>query len=166
MVIGGSTPAPSAILDLQSTSKGLLPPRMTTAQRDAIANPAKGLIFFNTTENCIQINTGEPSAPTWKNLSVGGTLPETGNVVGNILYWDGTAWVRVAAGLNGQVLQLQNGAPAWSGVAFATLTTDTARSITSISATVGGNISADGGGQVLARGVVYDTIPALLCNIL
>ena len=158
MVIGGSTPSPSAILDLQSTSKGLLPPRMTTAQRDAIANPAKGLIFFNTTENCIQINTGEPSAPAWKNLSVGETLPETGNVVGNILYWDGTAWVRVAAGQPGQVLTLsQGGIPIWTGVSLATVTTTAASSITTSTAVVGGNVTADGGSSVLSKGVVYGT---------
>jgi hypothetical protein len=41
--IGPGTPDPSAILDASSTTKGFLPPRMTEAQRDAIANPAEGL---------------------------------------------------------------------------------------------------------------------------
>lgn len=40
---------PSAICDIQSTTKGMLPPRMTTAQRDAILSPAEGLEIFNTT---------------------------------------------------------------------------------------------------------------------
>src|SRR5690606_7652526 len=47
--VGTATPAASAILDASSTSKGFLPPRMTTAQRDAIASPAAGLIIFHTT---------------------------------------------------------------------------------------------------------------------
>jgi hypothetical protein len=38
----------SALLDLNSTSKGLLLPRMTKAQRDAIASPADGLILYQT----------------------------------------------------------------------------------------------------------------------
>jgi len=39
----------SAMLDVQSTVKGFLPPRMTEANRDAISNPAEGLIVYNTT---------------------------------------------------------------------------------------------------------------------
>lgn len=40
-------PDPSAILDVQSTGQGVLFSRMTTAQRDAIQNPADGLHIFN-----------------------------------------------------------------------------------------------------------------------
>ncbi len=53
------TPAdPSAALEVLSTNKGFLPPRMTTAQRDAITSPANGLFIFNTTENCINEYAG------------------------------------------------------------------------------------------------------------
>jgi hypothetical protein len=41
--------APSAILQAASTTRGFLPPRMTTAQINAISSPAEGLIAFNTT---------------------------------------------------------------------------------------------------------------------
>ena len=41
-------PTPSAALDITSTSKGLLPPRMTEAQRDAIENPVAGLTVWCT----------------------------------------------------------------------------------------------------------------------
>jgi|GEM_PF-1316249 len=57
----GGTAGPgdaSAVLELQSTSQGLLPPRMTTTQRNAIANPAEGLTIYNTTTNCIQVYKG------------------------------------------------------------------------------------------------------------
>jgi len=47
--IGITSPASSALLDLTSTSRGFLPPRMTTAQRDQIASPAAGLTIYNTT---------------------------------------------------------------------------------------------------------------------
>ena len=43
-----STPDPSAMLDVKSSDKGVLVPRMTTAQRTAIANPATGLLVFDT----------------------------------------------------------------------------------------------------------------------
>ncbi|MBX0291854.1 hypothetical protein K3G63_15485 [Hymenobacter sp. HSC-4F20] len=46
--IGTSSPNSSAALDISSTSKGLLPPRLTQAQRDAIASPAEGLIVYQT----------------------------------------------------------------------------------------------------------------------
>jgi hypothetical protein len=41
----------SAMLEVKSTDKGFLPPRMTEAQRDAIANPAAGLIIYQTDVN-------------------------------------------------------------------------------------------------------------------
>jgi hypothetical protein len=49
------TPADnSAILDISSTSQGLLIPRMSTSQRDAINTPATSLLIFNTTTNCFE----------------------------------------------------------------------------------------------------------------
>lgn len=47
----GSPPHASAMLDVKSADKGLLIPRMTTAQRNAIVNPASGLIVFDTDLN-------------------------------------------------------------------------------------------------------------------
>jgi hypothetical protein len=52
--INTSLPNASAQLDVTSTTKGFLPPRLTTAQRDAIASPAAGLTIYNTTVNCLQ----------------------------------------------------------------------------------------------------------------
>ncbi len=49
--IGTNTPDSSAILHLESTSKGFLPSRMTIAQRDSIVNPANGLMVYITDSN-------------------------------------------------------------------------------------------------------------------
>jgi hypothetical protein len=49
--VGTQNPDPSSILDLTSTSKGLLTPRMSTQKRDSINNPAKGLLIYNTTSS-------------------------------------------------------------------------------------------------------------------
>ncbi|MBP2284032.1 nucleoside diphosphate kinase [Flavobacterium sp. CG_23.5] len=46
--IGTTSPSASSILDLTSTTQGLLTPRMTTAQRIAIASPADGLMVYDT----------------------------------------------------------------------------------------------------------------------
>lgn len=45
------TPDNSSVLELKSTSRGLLAPRMTTAQRTAITSPATGLLVYDTTVN-------------------------------------------------------------------------------------------------------------------
>jgi len=82
--IGTSSPNANAALELSSTSQGLLLPRMTTAERDAITLPAKGLTIFNTTLNTIQTNTGTSAAPNWKSLAG----PTSGNgtaVVSNFI---------------------------------------------------------------------------------
>jgi len=47
--INNSSPAPSAILDVTSTTKGFLPPRVTTIQKNAIASPAEGLMVYDST---------------------------------------------------------------------------------------------------------------------
>ncbi len=47
----GSSANTSAMLDVKSSNKGLLIPRMTSAQRDAISSPATGLLVFDTDEN-------------------------------------------------------------------------------------------------------------------
>jgi hypothetical protein len=45
------TPDPSSMLEIKSTTKGVLIPRMTTAQRTGISSPANGLLVFDITSN-------------------------------------------------------------------------------------------------------------------
>ena len=47
--LGTSSPSASAILDAQSTTKGVRMPNMTTTQKNAISSPAAGLMVFDTT---------------------------------------------------------------------------------------------------------------------
>jgi hypothetical protein len=58
------TPAATAIFDLQSTTKGFLPPRLTTTQKNAIASPATGLQVYDTTLNQMSYYNGT----TWTNI--------------------------------------------------------------------------------------------------
>ena len=53
--IGTNSPAASAQLDISSTTKGFLPPRMTTAQRNNISSPVEGLIIFNSTTKLLEV---------------------------------------------------------------------------------------------------------------
>lgn len=49
----GAPPAPSAMLDVSSLTKGILPPRMTTFEMNSILFPAEGLLVYNTTEKSL-----------------------------------------------------------------------------------------------------------------
>lgn len=67
----GGTPVASAILDLASTTRGFLGPRMTTTQRNAIASPATGLEIYNTTTNDYEFWNGS----SWLGTAGGSTSP-------------------------------------------------------------------------------------------
>lgn len=62
----GAAPDNSAMLDVKSTTRGLLAPRMTLAQRNAIVSPASGLMIYQTTDiPGYYYNSGTPAAPAW-----------------------------------------------------------------------------------------------------
>ncbi|MEP7143433.1 MAG: hypothetical protein ABI707_11205 [Ferruginibacter sp.] len=67
----GSLPDTSAILDVSSTTKGFLTPRMTTTQQNAIPLPANGLLIYNTTDTTFKVNKGTPAWPKWVTLGFG-----------------------------------------------------------------------------------------------
>ena len=56
------------MLDVQSNTKGVLLPRMTSTQRDNISTPATGLMIFNTTTGCLEINLGMSASPSWQSI--------------------------------------------------------------------------------------------------
>ena len=58
----GSAADASAMLDVSSTSKGMLVPRMTTSQRTAISSPATGLLVFDTTTKSFWFYDGGSSS--------------------------------------------------------------------------------------------------------
>lgn len=62
--VGAGAPHASAAGQIDSTTQGFLPPRMTTAQRDAIGSPAEGLVVWNTTTNALNYYDGG-----WKAVS-------------------------------------------------------------------------------------------------
>ena len=61
----GTTPDNSAMLDVKSTTSGMLVPRMTTIQRNAIASPAPGLLVFCTDNYFYYSNQGTAASPNW-----------------------------------------------------------------------------------------------------
>lgn len=65
--IGTTTPDASSALDISSTTKGLLVPRMTTAQRIAIVAPADGLMVYDTTLKLVHYYVS--STASWSPVS-------------------------------------------------------------------------------------------------
>jgi len=70
---GAVTPHASSILDIQSTSKGVLAPRMTTAQRTAISQPAESLLVYDTDLKSFY----HFSAGAWKELGASTSAART-----------------------------------------------------------------------------------------
>lgn len=102
--------ASSSILDLTSTTKGLLPPRMTNTQRDAISSPAAGLGIYNTTtgkynlfNSAWQEAVNASDAQTLTNKSMNGSnntfvnIPLSTAVTGQLPQANGTTnfWTRI-----------------------------------------------------------------------
>jgi hypothetical protein len=68
--IGTTAPNASAKLEIASTDKGFLLPRMTSAQRTAITSPANGLLVYQTDGvTGFYVNTGTSASPVWLRLN-------------------------------------------------------------------------------------------------
>ena len=114
----GTAPDNSAMLDISSTDKGLLIPRMTTGQRTSISSPAIGLMVYDTNTDGFWYYDGSswseiggagsvgPTGPTGADGATGPSgvagatgptgatgLLEAGTVAGQTPYWDGSDWV-------------------------------------------------------------------------
>jgi hypothetical protein len=131
--IGTKSPDPSAMFEVKSTSKGMLIPRMTQSQRNAIKNPANSLMIYQTdntpgyyyyasnswtriangnnsggitnTFTAPLTMTGTTVSMPQANSSTNGFLSasdwnkfnkvENGTNSGDMLYWNGSSWVKL-----------------------------------------------------------------------
>lgn len=214
--LGTIIPASSALLDLSSTTKGFLPPRMDSAARNAIAAPVAGLILWCT--NCgpsgsLQIHNGSawmaigsvnstPQKPSIVTTNVTGVTGSSAVSGGNVvaegssavtsrgICWDtapvpgiggdhsidgagpgsfvsnmanllpGTIYfVRAYAVNNSAGIEYGNEVGFQTQTVKPTVITSGISSITSYSATGGGNVTADGADPVTARGICWSTSP-------
>ncbi len=123
---------PSAELEVKSTKKGFLAPRMTYAERNSIATPAAGLLIYQT--DAVANNPAGLyyfDGLLWKNgiraqgevgpkgdkgdkgeQGAAGTMP-SGTTLGEMIYWNGTKWASLVADTNGQILTNCDGLPTW-----------------------------------------------------
>jgi hypothetical protein len=77
--IGTAIPHASAILDITSSSKGLLIPRMNAIGIGSISNPAKGLLVMDTAASQLMVNMGNPVSPNWQTIAFKSGWNLTGN---------------------------------------------------------------------------------------
>ena len=77
--IGTTTPNASAQLDIQSSTKGMLIPRVTTTQMNAIVSPAKGLLVLDTVANQLMVNMGTVISSNWQSVVTGSGWGLKGN---------------------------------------------------------------------------------------
>ena len=90
--VGIGTTTPATKLDIYSTTSGILLPRMTTTQRDAISSPTESEIVYNTTDDELQYYS---SSSSWSTLGGGSTTIDVtqsshGLSVGNVVRSSGT----------------------------------------------------------------------------
>lgn len=215
--VNGTTPDPSAGLDVNFVNKGLLPPRLTTAQRNAISSPANGLIVFNTETNCMEyyrpsgwysmcplppkINTSPVTSVTAVSAVAGGQVTDDG---GSLVTARGVCWsTSPLPTLSSSVSTDGSGIGSFSSTLSAlqygttyflrayatnaegttygnqvtfttitpnlpTVTTAVVSSITGFTATVGGEVTSDGGLAITSRGICWSLTanPTLSNNIL
>ncbi len=153
-------PHATAVLELSATQKGFLPPRLSSAQRDSIQAPAKGLHIFNTSTNCENFYNGLAWLELCGDSLQSNALPN-GNNPGEILYWDGSQWQLLPPGSYGQTLNICNGILTWGGCP-PLVSTDSVFSISGSnsgsSRTGSGSVTNAGGSPVSARGLCYATV--------
>jgi uncharacterized protein (TIGR02145 family) len=140
--VGTTTPHASAALDVTSTTSGLLPPRMTEAQRNVISTPAAGLIVYCT--NC--------------------------GANGELEIFNGSAWVNMAGGTaaagltvaDAPVIGTVTSSSGQAVVPFTAPVSNGGSSITSYTATsspggVTGTLSQSGSGSITVTGLTNGT---------
>jgi len=96
--IGTTSPHPSAEVDVNSSDKGFLVPRLTTLQRDAISNPSPGLIIYNTDTRRFQgfSELNQPSSSLEFQKIGNETLENDG--IPTLDLWYGIEWVPAFTG--------------------------------------------------------------------
>src|SRR5437868_3385072 len=73
------TPDASSILEVRSSTKGVLIPRLSTTERDAVTSPATGLMIYNTTTNKFNYYNGSAWTAVFSGSGVVNSVTGTAN---------------------------------------------------------------------------------------
>jgi hypothetical protein len=164
--IGTNSPDASAIVDFTASNKGILIPRVALTGSNVngpIPNPAVSLLVYNTATAGTGLTAVTPGYYYWDG-SQWGQLNPTGKSTGDIQYWNGTKWVNIPTGSDGQIFTIVSGVPTWASKAATInapqVTTAAISGVSYTVATSGGNVTDNGGASILARGVCWSTSPS------
>jgi hypothetical protein len=159
----GSAPDNSAMLEVKSTNKGILLPRVELTGINSagpVSSPSVGLFVYNTATAGTAPNNVSAGYYYWEGTKwIPVSLPQGANV-GDLLRWDGVQWSCYSPANDGMALIVSSGIPSWGYYPdpIPLLLTNSASAITVISATSGGNVS-DLGVVLTERGVCWSTAP-------
>jgi len=103
----GTSPNSSAMLDVSSTNKGILVPRMTVAERNTITSPANGLLVFIIDDDKFYYNQGTASSPIWATMD--GSTDADWTISGNNMYSAVSGNVGIGTTNPSHKLQIRNG---------------------------------------------------------
>ncbi len=105
--VNTSTPDNSAQLEVSSTSKGFLPPRLSSVEMFNIASPAEGLVVYNTTSKTLNVFDGTD----WMDMTGNPQYPAIGDFYqgGVVFYVDGSGGGLICAISNQGVFPWYNG---------------------------------------------------------
>ena len=158
----GSLPDNSAMLEVKSSTKGFLPPRVALSSANSaapVSSPVTGLLVYNTAGTGSPPNNVIPGYYYWNSMRWVPVSSPQGSSPGDMLYWNGTQWASIPIGGSyGQQLFFCDGIPAWGGC-LPKLTTKVANFVTLTSASSGGDIINSGGIPLLGQGICYNTAP-------
>ena len=147
--VGTSTPNTTAVLDLSSTTQGVLIPRMSTTQRTSIGSPATGLQVYDNTLNQLYVYNGTAwTSVAGTSYTAGGGVTISGTTIkadSNTAVWNANKIegknVSPTAPSNNQVLKYNSGLGEW------TAATDTGTAYTA------------GNGISISSGTISTTVP-------
>jgi hypothetical protein len=124
------------MLDIKSTTRGMLSPRMTQAQRNAIISPATGLVVYQTDNTPgYYYNTGTPASPVWVpvwelalpyNRTI--NMDDIGFTITNTNTASGRAIMGIAGGGSGSTIGIWGASASQAGVGVAGRNTATSGS--------------------------------------
>jgi hypothetical protein len=166
----GASPDPSAQLDISSITMGVLPPRLTDTQITNMPNLAIGLIIYNSTTNCLEMNTtGTPAG--WVSFSCctccsvttthGTESPTAGSITGWTVPCGITSITVTISGAGGGAGDNGN-YPAGGGASFIQIISVTPLDVLELAPGTKGTLANSAGGGGGGGSFVYDNTTSTL----